>query len=256
MLRIYKDHLNRQVEVPFPPLRIVSLVPSQTELLADLGLDQEVIGITKFCLHPESWFRNKTRIGGTKTLNLGKIQSLKPDLIIANKEENDQSQISELMAEFPTWISDVRSLQDALSMIHSVSEITNRAERGAILRSKIRLRFENIPATVMSRTCAYLIWWQPMMTVNSDTFIHDMLMYCGFKNVFGHRTDSRYPEISEEDLMDAKPDYILLSSEPFPFKEKHIQQLRQQFPHSQIRLVDGENFSWYGSRLLHFQTLE
>ena len=107
------DQTGQIVFIKDGPQRIISLVPSQTELLADLGLDQEVIGITKFCVHPNHWLKTKTRVGGTKQLDIELIRSLKPDLIIGNKEENVREQVEELRTEFPTWISDVNSPETA-----------------------------------------------------------------------------------------------------------------------------------------------
>src|ERR1700741_3198050 len=106
------DQTGRKISIPQIPQRIISLVPSQTELLFDLGLDKEVVGITKFCVHPPEWFQTKTRVGGTKQLKIDLIKQLQPDLIIANKEENVKEQIEELEKHFPVWISDVNNLED------------------------------------------------------------------------------------------------------------------------------------------------
>lgn len=247
-----EDQLGRKVEIPSPPKRIISLVPSQTELLADLGLDQEVTGITKFCVHPEEWFRSKKRVGGTKKLNLDVIHALKPDLILANKEENEKEQLEILMQEFPVWVSDVNTLSDALNMIRSVGEITGKKEKAVEMAREIATRFEKLAQTLNTKPqtpnrCAYFIWRKPWMIAGNDTFIHEMLSYCGLENYFGHL--SRYPEIALEKL---EPDYplLLLSSEPFPFKEKHAEEIRRDIPGAKILFVDGEMFSWYGSRLL------
>jgi ABC-type Fe3+-hydroxamate transport system substrate-binding protein len=256
------DQLNRKVLLNFPPARIVSLVPSQTELLYDLGLRDEVAGITKFCIHPDEWFKTKPRVGGTKKINFEKINTLKPDLIIGNKEENDQSQIEELMKHYPVWMSDVKNLEDALNMILQIGELVNKKNEAIRLSSDIRSGFDNLPGKIRDFTplhkletlnikqssVAYLIWKDPLITVGADTFIHDMLSKCGFENVFSNQ--KRYPEITEEDLGTLHPDLILLSSEPFPFKEKHREEFQSRFPDSTVLLVDGELFSWYGSRLL------
>lgn len=225
-------------------------MPSQTELLYDLGLEEEVVGITKFCIHPEVWFRSKTRVGGTKQLDLQKIISLQPDLIIANKEENVQSQVEELARHFPVWISDVNTLPDALEMITQVGMLTGRKEKAAALAQQIQEGFANIPkrAGRLLNAC-YLIWKEPYMTVGGDTFIHDMLQHAGFTNLFAG--SSRYPEVDIDSLRKMAPDLLLLSSEPYPFKLKHVEELQAQLPGTKIVLVDGEAFSWYGSRLLH-----
>lgn len=255
--KLLLDQLGRRVGLTtYPPKRIVSLVPSQTELLADLGLGSRVVGITKFCVHPTSWRKEKTIVGGTKQLHLDRIRQLQPDLIIANQEENDREQVETLAQEFPVWVSKVVDLPTALGMITGVGEATGKRTLAEDLGLKIEASFadlENFPI----RSCAYLIWRKPFMVSGGDTFIQAMLEAAGFENVFGHQ--DRYPEVSLEELSAADPDWILLSSEPFPFREKHIVELSEVCPNAEIRLVDGEMFSWYGSHLLrsadYFRTL-
>jgi len=244
----YTDQLKRTIELPHPPKRIISLVPSQTELLFDLGLKDEVVGITKFCVHPESWFRKKTRVGGTKQLDLKKIKELKPDLIIANKEENVREQIEELDKDFPVWISNINSLDDAIEMIESLGEITNKQLKAKEISNGVKENFSLLPVQNRPQPTCYLIWQNPMMTVGGDTFISNMMNRAGFQNIFENQT--RYPEITIEQLKAQNCKLLLLSSEPFPFKQKHIDQLRPLLPNIKIILVDGEMFSWYGSRLL------
>lgn len=257
-VRTYIDQLHHTVHIPHPPRRIVSMVPSQTELLYHLGLDAEVLGITKFCIHPEHWFRHKTRIGGTKQLHLDQIRALAPDLIIANKEENEREQVTALMAEFPVWTSDIHSLPDALSMIEQVGEITGRPEQALALSTRISQQFsllqESFSPDTPPRQAAYFIWRDPWMLAGGDTFINTMLEAAGYKNIFAGMR--RYPEIALAELSKAFRDippahqFVLLSSEPYPFKERHIAEIRAVLPDAQILLVDGEMFSWYGSRLL------
>lgn len=231
--------------------RIVSVVPSQTELLHALGLEQEVVGITKFCVHPAEWFQTKLRIGGTKTLNLEKIAALEPDLIIGNKEENEREQIEWLSARFPVWISDIYTLEDALDMIVQVGDLCGRPTQAALLYAQIREAFAALDAGVRGQAplrAAYYIWRKPFMVAARHTFIDDMLGRAGFENVFGHL--ERYPEVLREDLEMANPDIILLSSEPFPFSEKHVAEFQDICPSARVEIVDGEMFSWYGNRLL------
>lgn len=245
LMPLFHDQTGRTISLPNIPRRIVSVVPSQTELLHYLGLNEQVIGITKFCIHPDEWFRTKTRIGGTKQLSLEKIYALQPDLIIANKEENVKEQVEALSAHFPVWVSDVNNLADACDMIVSIGEVTGKAAAATALADSIRGAFSSIPRITPIPT-AYLIWKDPYMSIGHDTFIHDMLQRCGFDNIFADRT--RYPAVSIEEL--AVADLILLSSEPYPFAQKHIDALSTQLPGKKIILVDGEMFSWYGSRLL------
>lgn len=243
--------MGRKVAFPFPPRRIVSIVPSQTELLYDLGLDAEVAGLTKFCIHPPEWRRSKVQVGGTKQLHPDRIDALRPDLIIGNKEENDREQIEALARRYPVWMSDIRSLPDALDMITRIGEITDRASQADELSSRITQAFDELSTFVAARPprrTAYFIWRNPWMAVAADTFIHEMMGRAGFLNAFGDM--ERYPEISLAQLAEANPDAILLSSEPYPFREKHFAEFRTCCPMADIRIVDGEMFSWYGSRLL------
>lgn len=246
---IFSDQLKRSVELPvWPPRRIVSLVPSQTELLSDLGLEAEVVGITKFCVHPQHWFASKKRVGGTKTLDLGKIAALNPDLIIGNKEENEQAQIEHLATRFPVWLSDVGTFDTACEMMASVGELTGKTAEADALVARIRASLAPVFGAYRLKT-AYFIWRKPYMVAGGDTFIQTMLEKAGFDNVFAGR--SRYPEIQPDELAAAQPEVLLLSSEPYPFSEKHFGAFREICPDARILCVDGEMFSWYGSRMLH-----
>lgn len=246
----YIDQLEQEVCIVSPPSRIISVVPSQTELLYSLGLNEEVIGITKFCVHPHHWFRTKERVGGTKKLNLDKIRNLNPDLILANKEENTKEQIDELAKDFPVWISDINSLEDAIQMIQNVSLIVNKTKEGNELIHTIQTSFETLQkaSNYPPIKACYLIWKDPYMTVGGDTFISHILPYAGFENAF--KDQKRYPVVTVDDILSARSEVVLLSSEPYPFTEKHINELKDQLPRINIMLVDGEMFSWYGSRLL------
>ncbi|MBI3510992.1 MAG: ABC transporter substrate-binding protein [Bacteroidetes bacterium] len=249
----YTDQTGRIISLEKIPSRIISLVPSQTELLFDLGLEDEVVGITKFCIHPENWFRNKTRVGGTKQIDLKKIDALQPDLIIANKEENEKEQVELLMKKYPVWVSDVRTLADAYAMIRAMGEVTGKTIEARKIFSEIAFRFENFKANkpeLKKKKIAYFIWKKPWMAAGKDTFIDHLLSLCGFENVFANEKN-RYPEITLDDLSEKNPEVIFLSSEPYPFKEKHIAELNAVLPQAKILLVDGELFSWYGSRLMH-----
>jgi ABC-type Fe3+-hydroxamate transport system substrate-binding protein len=244
----FTDQLHRNLAIAPQPQRIVSLVPSQTELLYHLGLREEVIGITKFCVHPQEWFRTKTRIGGTKTLRVEKIKLLQPDLIVANKEENVQAQVEELAKHFPVWISDINTLEDAYKMMVSLGNIAGKNTEAERLVASIENEFALLQTPAEKVRTAYLIWKEPYMTVGGDTFVHDMLSRAGFDNIFKHQT--RYPAVTIEDLQIAGCQLLILSSEPYPFRQKHLAELQRQLPAAKIILADGEPFSWYGSRLL------
>jgi ABC-type Fe3+-hydroxamate transport system substrate-binding protein len=240
------DQMGRRVTLRVPATRIVSVVPSQTELLAHLGLEDSVAGITKFCVHPARWHRDKTRVGGTKKLDLEKIRALAPDLILANKEENTQQDLEALMEDFPVWISDIRCLAQATEMIGHVGVLTGRVPEARETARQVTEGFERLSAgTPRLLPVAYFIWRDPWMVAGGDTFIDDMLFRAGFQNCFGSL--SRYPVIGPSTAAGA---VMLLSSEPYPFREQHAAELRERVPGCEIRFVDGEMFSWYGSRLL------
>ncbi len=244
------DQMGRTLVLETPPKRIISLVPSQTELLYDLGLREELVGITKFCIHPEEWYRNKTRVGGTKTYHLDRISSLQPDLIIGNKEENDKVQIEILMDQYPVWMSDIYDLEDAYAMMLQLGQLVGRSEAAKSLVAMTKSGFSTFTLGKKLKV-VYLIWHQPMMAAASETFIQEMLLRCGWTNCLAHQT--RYPQLTIEALQALEPEVLLLSSEPFPFTEKHLDFYRGQLPNTVVKLVDGEAFSWYGSRLLKTQ---
>ncbi len=245
---VYHDQLGREVNLPDYPKRIISIVPSQTELLFYLGLNDEVIGITKFCIHPADKFKSTAKIGGTKQLDIAKIKALQPDLIIANKEENERSQIEELISFCPVWISDISDLPGAVDMIERVGALVNKENEAKDLIYAITQQFDNHNIKPSNLRAAYFIWRKPYMVAGKGTFIDSMLQKCGLTNAFDV---PRYPEIDAAKLLAAKPDVILLSSEPYPFKEKHIAEFNSLLPSAVIKIVNGEMFSWYGSRLLY-----
>jgi len=240
------DQISRSIEILSPPKKIISLVPSQTELLFDLGLENSIIGITKFCVHPKNLKKSKNIIGGTKNLNLEKIKKLKPDFIIANKEENELTQIEELAKEFPVFVTDVKTLDTALEMIQLLGNITETDLKAEILIKTIISKRSELPGC-SPRTAIYLIWKEPYLTIGGDTFINSMLGEAGFKNCFG--SNYRYPEVNLAQMEEKDPEFLFLSSEPYPFKQVHMLELQKLFPKTRVLLVDGEMFSWYGSRM-------
>ncbi len=247
---IYHDQLGREVDIPESPKKIVSLVPSITELLFDLGLENHVVGRTKFCIHPGEKVTKVPTIGGVMGFNYHRIEEIDPDLVLGSKEENGEQEIYELAKLLPVWVSDVNNLNDALEMISSIGTICGVESRAEELIQKIKEAFETlhqIPEDVVS--AAYLVWRNPLYTVGKGTFTNDMLRRAGIKNVFADKEKS-YPVVNEKEIRDRKPDYIFLPSEPYPFKKKDLDEFREKFPGSEIRQVDGEYFSWYGSHLL------
>jgi ABC-type Fe3+-hydroxamate transport system substrate-binding protein len=225
-----------------------------TELLVDLGLEEALVGVTKFCVHPAAIRKAKVIIGGTKNFHFDRIRELKPDLIIGNKEENYLEGIEALEKDFPVWVSDVKSLEGALEMIEGIGEVTGRGAEAGKITAKVRDGMKReLP---YKGTAVYLIWKDPLMTVGRDTFVNEMMQRAGYKNLI---SENRYPEISERDLDFLHPEYLLLSSEPFPFAEKHGAYFQKLLPETKVLMVDGEMFSWFGSRILkafsYFQTL-
>jgi len=248
------DQMNQTVRLANIPSRIVSLVPSQTELLHDLGLENEVVGITKFCIHPSEWFQTKTRIGGTKNVDIEKVRALNPDFIIGNKEENTQADIEALMQIAPVYMSDIETLEQALEMIQQIGICVGKSEKAKDFVQAIKTNFDSLSANKKPFTCLYFMWKDPYFTVGPKTFIHEMIEQIGGINL---QEIERYPEWDFSSNI--HPDVVFLSSEPYPFKEEHIAFFQEKYPTSKILLVDGEYFSWYGSRMLnapaYFQTI-
>ena len=251
----FKDQLNRDLYLDNYPNRIISLVPSQTELLIDLGLEKNIIGITKFCVHPPQLKKSKTIIGGTKKVNHKKIASLEPDIIICNKEENTEEIVNELEKHYSVYVSNIISVDDLYDMIIDFGKLCNVERQAKSLISKCKKAttdFLKFIATQPTRKVAYFIWSKPWMVAGGNNYINEMLKLNKFENIFKNSPD-RYLEVYIEYLADLnpelKPELILLPSEPFPFEKEHVEQLKKYID-CQFIFVDGEMFSWYGSRLL------
>jgi ABC-type Fe3+-hydroxamate transport system substrate-binding protein len=248
----FVDQTGRKVSLTQYPKRIISLVPSLTDILHHLELENEIIGITKFCVHPARWLKEKKIIGGTKNPDIHRILSLRPDLILANKEENNKEHVEQLSNHFPIWVSDIIRVKDQEKLITQLGEITNRENQAKDLNDKISLAYQSILPITNKQKVLYLIWQKPWMAAGQETFINSVLSSMGFVNVI---RQTRYPILTQEEIMQLKPDVVLLSSEPFPFKEKHLVELQSLLPQSKITLVDGEIFSWYGPRQIHLPEL-
>jgi ABC-type Fe3+-hydroxamate transport system substrate-binding protein len=243
--KTFIDQLKREVFISDKPTRIVSLVPSITDFLHHLELENEVVGITKFCILPEAWYASKQRVGGTKTINLDVIDELKPDLIIGNKEENTKEDIKKLSKSYPVWMSDVNSFEDAIDMIYKLGEVLSRKNECSLLANSILTSFNELMDIGNSKSVLYFIWHKPDYVVGSSTYVNSILDKLGFVN---HCQQKRYPILDELSL--SSPDYVFLSSEPFPFSTRHENHFQQKFPNSKIIYVKGEMFSWYGSYML------
>lgn len=247
-LRTVHDQMGREVTFSFPPKRIISLVPSQTEFLIDIGAP--VVGRTKFCVHPKEAVQSIPIVGGTKNFRFEAIRDLQPDLIIGNKEENYQEGVEELEKEFPVWMSDIFNLEDSFNMMTAIGSICHLEESSGQVIQSCRSTIDASKQS-MSGKVVYLIWKDPWMAAGSNTFIDHILGHLGFENMI---TDARYPELSVDQIASLNPDKILFSSEPFPFKEKHLKEAQKLWPDVSCELVDGELYSWYGSRLKEWST--
>lgn len=231
------------------PIRIISTVPSQTELLFDLRLGDLVVGVTAYCVHPKSALKPKAIIGGTKDLKLEKILTLKPDLIIGNKEENVKEQVEFLRKHVPVWLSDIESVDDALNMVTAIGSLTKAKSKADLLVQNIEAQRKELQKLALKKRVAYFIWKGPMMMAGPHTFIGKMLEECGFENV-APGNEQRYPQIPFDKISSLQPDLIILSSEPYAFTAEDAHDMARVAPNAIIKVLDGELFSWYGSRML------
>lgn len=249
-MKSFTDQCDRMFSLAHPPKRIISLVPSLTELLVHLGQEAKLVGITKFCVHPVYLRSHKTIVGGTKNVRIEKVAALQPDFIIANKEENTAEIVAELERICPVYVSDIASIDDNIRFIADLGEILNCRTESARIAGKIQFAADELETFVSALpeiTCAYLIWKNPWMAAGNGTFIHHMMARCKFRNIYGNR--DRYPEIELRKMrLEGDPDAVLLSSEPYPFKEEDAFEVGRFTHHAKVTFVDGEMFSWYGSR--------
>jgi len=244
-MNVFFDQMERKVQLKPSPQRIVSLVPSITEFLFALGLEDRVVGITKFCIFPDEWFRTKTKIGGTKSPDIQKIKTLQPDLIIGNKEENREEDIAEMSKFSPVWMSDVNSVSDMYEMLQALGEVLGCSTNVKPWLTKWEAFFQENKTRGQGRSALYVIWKDPIMVVGKNTYIDSYMTEIGYNNCVN---EDRYPML--KDLEGIEPEEILLSSEPFPFKEEDFVKFKSLFPKANIQLVSGEEFSWYGVRNL------
>lgn len=246
---IYKDQLNRTITLQAIPRRIISLVPSQTELLVDLGLESSIVGVTKFCVHPEKLRKTKTIVGGTKKVHFEKIASLNPDIIICNKEENTKAIVDNCAKIAPVWVSDIKTIPHTLEMIAQLGSVFNCIETSQKLIEVIEDAEADFKKFILAKPhtkVAYCIWKNPYMVAGANTFINTLLKLNNFDNIFKNK-NGRYPEVTISEMK--KADVVLLSTEPYPFKEDDLAKIKNELQ-TEVRLVDGEYFSWYGSRII------
>lgn len=252
-MKTFTDQLGIVHTFEKTPARIISLVPSQTELLCDLGLEENLVGITKFCVHPFHLKSVKTLVGGTKNVKFDKIRALNPDIIIANKEENTLEMVTGLRQICPVWVTDIITVEDNLQMIIDFGQLFNKRTEAKKWKDKIAFAqrdFEHFIKDFEPKKVAYFIWANPYMAAGNNTFINEMLKLGKLENIYANR-EERYPEVIIQKMkIQGDPDYVLLSSEPFPFKDEHAFEIGRYTHHAKTVFVDGEMFSWYGSRVL------
>lgn len=250
-MREVVDHLGRKVQLKEPVERLVSICPSQTETIIELGAGERLVGRSRFCIAPKAAVKSIPAIGGTKEIDLAKVKALQPDLVIAEKEENTPEIVESLSAFTQVFVTDVTDYESSLRMIQDLGNLLGQEAAANAMTKKIRERFAEIDlGSSQDFSVLYFIWQKPFMVAGAGTFIDSMLQKCGLRNLGSQFTDSRYPQISEAQLQELRPDFCLLSSEPFPFSDKHIENLRQILPDTNAMLVSGELFSWYGASML------
>jgi ABC-type Fe3+-hydroxamate transport system substrate-binding protein len=252
----FVDALGRAVAPPSPPQRVVSLVPSITEALVAYGVGDRLVGRTEFCVEPAGKVEHVGTVGGTKTLDVDAIAALKPDLVIASAEENEQSQVESLIASGMTvYVIEPRTVQQALVMLADVARMTGVTARALPAISEASRTLAQIKREAESSVRFFCpIWRRPYMAAGPDTYIHDLLESCGGLNVFRDRSE-HYPEVEMSEVAARDPEVILLPDEPYPFAEKHLPEIRSSLADTtavredRVHLVDGKLLCWYGPRI-------
>jgi ABC-type Fe3+-hydroxamate transport system substrate-binding protein len=224
-------------------MRVVSCVPSLSELAEELSPGC-LAGRTRYCIAPSS-ISKVSKIGGTKDLDVASIIRINPDLVLSVKEENEKCQIEELNAAgIPVEVFDIRTLKDAIAMVIRCGSLLGNEEMAGLLASEMQQLADQ--PKLQRGTVLYFIWKNPWMVAGRETFIGNLLELCGYENLAAEGT--RYPQLQDEELLKLNPGTIFLSSEPYPFREKHRKVFLNNFPNSPVYCVDGSIFSWYGRR--------
>ncbi|MBX7224514.1 MAG: helical backbone metal receptor [Chitinophagales bacterium] len=232
------------------PKRIVSLVPSITATLCDVGMEQYLVGRTKFCIHDKEKLQHVRIVGGTKQVNYSIIDALQPDLILCNKEENTKEMVETLSRVYSVWVSDIRTIQDNFELLDYIGVISGNEAKTDAMKRQLSEVFDKVKDIFFGQRVLYLIWYKPWMCAGGDTFIDAILHHLGYVNVIKEISTDRYPILDTKKIpTNLNVDKILLSSEPFPFKQQHLKMLEVIFPAAKIQFVNGEWFSWYGSRM-------
>ncbi|MCB0833744.1 MAG: ABC transporter substrate-binding protein [Bacteroidetes bacterium] len=244
------DALGRHVRFDRPPTRVVSLIPSITESLFELGLESSVQGVSKYCIYPAGLTDGKRKVGGQKNPDFQAIEEINPDLIILNREENKPDHIRKLGEKYPIWVTYPRQFLDTLALLRDLGGIFGVSVDD--YQSEIRAGVEALHLEAAQRCrVLYLIWRNPWMSINGDTFIHDVLKLHGLDNVFAEHPE-RYFEVSVDEIISKNPEMIILPDEPYRFLKKHIAEFGdlpiQAVASGRVFLADGTYFCWYGTR--------
>ncbi|WP_432352780.1 ABC transporter substrate-binding protein [Sporosarcina sp. A2] len=247
MKRTVQDALGRSVTYSYPPKRIISLCPGITDTLFALDLKKEIVGRTRYCIYPTNGVKGVPTVAGTKDLKLQAIVQAAPDLIILEKEENTKEMMEELEQHFAVYVAEVQTVDEAYEMIEDLGDVTDRKIEAQSLVTDIQAGFNSLVG-LTSGSAMYVIWKKPYMGVGRTTYIDSLLNKLGFSNAISD-LPGRYPELTPHTIQQANPDLVLLASEPYPFKEKHIAEFEVLLPNASIQLIDGEKF-WYGPRML------
>lgn len=231
------------------PARIVSLCPSITETLCVIGAGQRLVGVTRYCVRPRDVVRQLPKVGGTKTIDSGKIEDLHPDLIFANAEENRPDDLRALGERYRLHVSLPRRVADVAPVVRDFGLQSGCSGAAGALAEEIETLARLVPPPPTPRfRYAYFIWKDPWMTVSGDTYVSDLLGYAGGENVFGDAA-TRYPEVTPADVLAREPDVLFFASEPYPFSERHRLQIASAFGRQRaVELLDGGDCCWHGAR--------
>tara|TARA_R110001592_G_scaffold363109_3_gene680510 strand:+ start:9942 stop:10706 length:765 start_codon:yes stop_codon:yes gene_type:complete len=240
---------NHIVNTDISEIKIVSLVPSITELLCHLGFSKNIVACTKFCEHPESLKSNIKQIGGTKNPRTDDILALEPDIVFANKEENRKEDVLALSTALDVHVSDINSVSDFSDFVTEIGQILAIDNTASAFNAQLDTLLQSIK-NLPTKNVIYLIWKKPYMAAGKGTYIDSVLEACGLNNLI---TQERYPELSIEEIKERHPECILLSSEPYPFNKQDIQEMKNETV-TDVKLVDGELFSWYSNRIFHIES--
>jgi ABC-type Fe3+-hydroxamate transport system substrate-binding protein len=281
--RTFVDALGRAVPIRHAPQRLVSLVPSITEVLFNFGRGQQVVGITDYCTEPAAAVATKTKIGGTKNPDIAAILALRSDLVFAVAEENRRQDVEQLAAAgVSVYVFAPRTVRDGIDLLWRVADLLDcRSEVTGQMQAIEQDYAETIALVERHQRVRVFcpIWKDPYMTINEDTYVHDVLWVCGGDNIFAHRQrrfplaadlgqqpettsersterDRRYPRITLEEMAALRPEVVLLPDEPYLFSQADMADFRP-FPEvpavrdGRIFLIDGKMVSWYGPRIGH-----